>query len=66
MNWWPIAIRAGDYKLIAADAKSPVALYDLRNDPLEARDLGASMIVSRASHRPQHTIGIVRGARILQ
>ncbi|MES2981015.1 MAG: sulfatase-like hydrolase/transferase [Verrucomicrobiota bacterium] len=35
------AMRLGDWKIIRSDIKSPAALYDLKNDPLEATDLAS-------------------------
>jgi arylsulfatase A-like enzyme len=38
--WWPLAIRAGRYKLLLPEAAGPPALYDLETDPIEAVDQG--------------------------
>jgi arylsulfatase A-like enzyme len=38
-RWWPLAIRAGDYKLILPELDVPPLLYDIRSDPEEGKDL---------------------------
>jgi lipoteichoic acid synthase len=37
--WWPQAIRAGRYKLLADEPHGHVSLYDIESDPRESRDL---------------------------
>lgn len=37
--WWPIAIRAGDYKLVIEQAGAAPELYDIQHDPLEATNI---------------------------
>jgi arylsulfatase A-like enzyme len=37
--WWPLAIRAGRYKLILPEAGGTAALYDIETDALEEHDL---------------------------
>ncbi len=41
-SWWPLAIRAGDYKLILTEPGVRPLLYDIRSDPEEEKDLTAS------------------------
>jgi arylsulfatase A-like enzyme len=37
--WWPLAIRAGDYKLIMPSPSAPSGLFDIRTDPEESINL---------------------------
>jgi arylsulfatase A-like enzyme len=39
IQWWPIAMRAGTYKLILDDPEEPGELYDVGHDPGETVDL---------------------------
>jgi arylsulfatase A-like enzyme len=39
IQWWPVALRAGRYKLIQAGPDETEALYDLEADPTESNDL---------------------------
>jgi arylsulfatase A-like enzyme len=49
ITWWPIAARAGRYKLVIDDPDDPPELYDVVSDPWETRDVsGRNEDVTRA------------------
>lgn len=49
ITWWPIAARAGRYKLVIDDPDDPPELYDVVSDPWETRDVsGRHEDVTRA------------------
>jgi arylsulfatase A-like enzyme len=39
ITWWPIAARAGRFKLVIDDPDDPPELYDVVSDPWETRDI---------------------------
>jgi hypothetical protein len=49
ITWWPLAGRAGHFKLVVDDPGDPPELYDLAKDPWETRDVsGRHEDVTRA------------------
>jgi len=49
ITWWPLAARAGRFKLVVDDPGDPPELYDIVSDPWETRDIsGRHEKVTRA------------------